>query len=250
MKYYSPIKNTHISQKFAENKACRYPNGRIIGKNRAECPGDSVDFYKSIGMLGHNGTDWSCPHRAIDYFNVDSDCYEWEAVYDADFGGGLGLDVYSLAPVEIKNASKVVGKEAIKYYIDWYDEKEDDLRCYIKRRGWHYDEYLVKNGERVWLGKPLARCGSTGASSNDHLHEGYKIVDKNRNTLDKNNGYYGAINLEFLRETEFVLDYLKKKDSPVEEIPMTTADHLYKIAWFFNGTGIERVFESVGKSFE
>lgn len=247
MKIYKPIRNSSISQHFGENRACKYPNGTIVGKRGNLCPGNSVDFYKSIGMLGHNGTDWACPYRAVDYFNVEADT-KWEARYDGDFAGGLGLDIYSLSPIEIKNASKILGQEALAYYKEkgWYDEVEDDCLCYIKRRGWHYDQFLVKDGEEVWVGKALAHCDSTGSSSNDHLHENYKIVDENRNSLDKDNGYFGAFKLPF--SNEFVLDYLKKKGNLVDEIPMTTADHLYYVAWLFVGTGIERIFERVGKS--
>lgn len=250
MKHFRPIEKSYISQKWGESKACIYPNGKVVGKSRFSntCPVGSVDFYKSIGMRFHNGVDIACPKRAIDYFDVQADT-KWVAGYDNDYMGGLGIDVYSLSPIQLFNFSQIdgVGYEAMQYYKDkgWYNVKTDECRAYIKRRGWHYNQYIVKDGESVKIGQPIAYCGTTGASSNDHLHRGHKIVTEDRVTLGKNNGTYGAIDLSHLYDPTFVLDHLKKKAPK-----MTLSDHLYLVAWKFNGTQIERIFENLGLKYD
>lgn len=58
---------------------------------------------------------------------------------------------------------------------------------------------LVKPGDKVVAGQKIGLVGTTGYSSGNHLHFTLKQIDSKGNTLNKDNGYNGAIDpLPFL----------------------------------------------------
>jgi len=191
MKIYSPFKSRYNpSQDFGESRACvDLRTGRIIGKRTLVCPAGTVDFYKSVGLLSHNGQDIPIYHGEPIYFPVSAET-TWTAYTEVDGAGGLGVDVFSDTPVLLK----------------------DGRREYVKFRFWHLKSFNVYDGQKVSMGTMIARGDSTGASSADHLHWSVKICDKDRNTLNKDNGWAGAIPFEGvgkMKTDTFVLDELQ-----------------------------------------
>jgi hypothetical protein len=240
-----PMQNCKVSQYFGANKACISPVTRkVVGKKGLYCPAGYKDFYQSIGMKGHNGLDLSCPRGERIYHSIITDSPTWTAKYSGDFDGGLGLDLYNDTPIVLEEFSKIAGPEALAYYDrddkDWYNNQRDTAFVFVKFRYWHLKDYSVHDGQKVSLGDELAKADSTGASSNDHLHWGFKIVDEEGRSLDTGNGYYGAVDFIPKYNHEFILNYLKKK-APSKSL----ADHLNYVAWLFVGTNIEKIFESL-----
>ena len=118
-----------------------------------------LDFYKKLGYLGHNGVDL----RAYSGFK----CYAAHAgdiiIAWTDPSGGIEVDVWD--PV---NKFKTV------YY--------------------HLKEYVVKVGDHVQAGQLIGYCDNTGQmTTGNHLHFGMKYTDDDANTINKNNGYGGAV---------------------------------------------------------
>lgn len=65
---------------------------------------------------------------------------------------------------------------------------------------------VVKKGQRVSKGTLLGHWDSTGYSTGHHLHFGLKETDKNGDTINRYNGYNGAIN-----PTPYRVDYNKMR---------------------------------------
>lgn len=122
-----------------------------------------LDFYQQWGLRGHNGVDL----RATTGFK----CYAAHAgvvtfarVYD---DGGL-------KPMQ---------------HIEITDFKNQFKTVYL-----HLEGIFVKEGKEVVAGECIGLCDNTGKyTTGDHLHFGLKLVDKDGNSLNMNNGYSGAI---------------------------------------------------------
>lgn len=211
-----PVVTPRQTQKFGEAKACIKVNvngqpawpQKIVGKRGGLCPAGHKDLYTwYLGMKGHSGEDWATYHGEPLYFSADFGC-DWYAKQEPDMG--VRLDVYSLERVEIKNPPK--SPEALK---EW---KANGGRMYVKFVHAHLKDILWANedagkGKLVKYGWQIGWCDNTGMSSGDHLHWSMKFVDKNGKTLDKDNGYMGAVDF---REhatfvNEFVGDHVKIK---------------------------------------
>lgn len=129
---------------------------------------DVVD-YRPFGMVGHNGVDFI--PQGSQSWNVKSvsDGLVINASFDT---GGFGNMVEILSD----------GKKWI--YA-------------------HLNNYHVQRGQRVTKGQVIGVMGNTGNSKGAHLHLGLKLTDSNGNSLNKINGYFGAIDpLPYLVETE------------------------------------------------
>lgn len=199
---FRPVKTNWETQGFGENRACRNPrNNHVVTKKGRFCPAGYQDFYKGVGMEGHNGYDLSTWHGEPLYFPVDADV-EWWMRAERDSGGGVGVDVFSKEPIYFSELPKHAGKLAQR---EW---KENNGMVYVKFRFWHLKSVVVGEEEiqvgtfsdgrpqmapKVELGQLIGYCDSTGASSGDHLHWSMKIVASNSMTLDNDNGYYGAV---------------------------------------------------------
>lgn len=141
MKTYRPIRSNHLSQGFGENRACIDPNtGRLYGK-RGTCPAGTTEFYKYIGMKGHNGLDFGTWHGEPLYFPVDIPV-EWWVNNEKDMSGGIGLNVISKEKVTVGNRTD-----------------------YIKFKFWHLKSTVLNDGDSVVLGQLMGYCDNTGASS-------------------------------------------------------------------------------------
>lgn len=118
-----------------------------------------LDFYKKMGLNGHNGVDF----RAYTGFT----CYAAHAgeVLFAGAGGdgGIGVELWS----------RELGIKTIYY---------------------HFSDSTVIAGEKVQAGQIIGHCDNTGLyTTGDHLHFGFKFVDKDGNTLNWENGFKGAV---------------------------------------------------------
>lgn len=131
-------------------------------------------MYLLINMFGHNGMDWALPigvkivasHDGIVTFVGEDD-----AIKKGYPTRGKGI--------EIKTLKKFT-----------FGDKES----YARTLYWHLDSWLVKEGDIVKAGDVIGISGNTGMSTGPHLHWALKLVDDNGNTINKDNGYLGAIN--------------------------------------------------------
>ena len=119
-----------------------------------------VDFYKKLGLKGHNGIDYRAKNG--------EPCYAAHGgtVIGAgeDGGGGIGIEVVS--------SQRGEGFKTIYY---------------------HLKSCLVKIGDTVIGGQLIGYCDNTGQyTTGDHLHFGLKKTIDGV-TQDINNGYSGAI---------------------------------------------------------
>jgi len=163
---YRPLLSNKITQKFGANRACVYPNGKVVGKRSVTCPAGSRPFYKSMGMEGHNGTDYRAIHGEKIFHAGD---YAGRMKIEKDFSGGIGVDIVSLNKIKV-----------------------GDYEGYIKTRYWHLKSPVGHDGKEVRLGDVIGLANSTGASSGTHLHFGVKKCDKKGRPLESNNGFNGA----------------------------------------------------------
>lgn len=202
MHIFRPVATNWRTQNFGENKACRNPrNNHVVSKRGNFCPAGYEDFYKGIGMLGHNGYDQSTWHGEPLYFPVDADTKWWMRT-ERDNAGGIGVDVFSKDRIYLKELPPEAGRLARR---EW---EANHGMVYVKFRFWHLKsvripEDTIQVGEfadgkpqtapQVFIGSLIGFCDNTGASSGDHLHWSMKIVNQQSMTLDNDNGYYGAV---------------------------------------------------------
>jgi murein DD-endopeptidase MepM/ murein hydrolase activator NlpD len=63
----------------------------------------------------------------------------------------------------------------------------------------HLSQATVSNGQMIAQGDPIGKSGKSGDATGPHLHWTYKLMS-NGTTLNKNNGYQGAMDVtEFTR---------------------------------------------------
>jgi murein DD-endopeptidase MepM/ murein hydrolase activator NlpD len=153
---YRALKTNIITQLFGENKN---------------------PIYKTLGMLGHNGYDYSAKDSECIYWDTDGRGTVIETSIDSS--GGLGVIVYS-----------------------------EDQEKYYKHRFWHLKKFECKTGQILESGDLIGLADNTGVSTGIHLHRDLKECDKNYNTLNYENGYLGAIDLKPYLENVFILDII------------------------------------------
>lgn len=153
-----------------------------------------LPIYKELGMLGHTGIDLGCWSGEPIYHSGD-----WDGIVmtEVDNAGGYGVNVISKEPME-------------------------DGR-YYKLRYWHLKEFKVYDGQEVKCGDLLGLGDSTGLSTGDHLHFGLKPCDKDGNSLEPNNGYFGAIDPLPYYENVFVGEVLQTKQLALSVIELAKA---------------------------
>lgn len=183
---FRPTINKTISQGWGENKACITRENRIVGINKGGCPVDTVPFYKSMGLLGHNGYDVA-GLVGSDIYHAATFQGRWHTETDMD--GGIGVDVISneplffegSIPLGLKSTAIEVEQDGVKGFIH-----------HVKMRYWHLHVALGQEGKQVTCGTVIGLLGNTGASSGAHLHWSPKWCDKDGKSVWSNNGYAGA----------------------------------------------------------
>ncbi len=202
------------SQPFGEAKACAYAPGgviqrpfKIVDKRGNVCPSGYIDFYSgALGMKGHNGEDWVIYYKEKIFFPVDAEDPEvkWIGTGEIDADGGIGFNVMSSRPIDIGYLPPQAGPEAKAMY------KANGNRIRVMFRFWHAQRNV--SGLEVKMGDLIQLGNSTGASSGNHCHFAMKFVDSKGRTLDRNNGYTGAIDMSYWFENKFILDEIKARE--------------------------------------
>lgn len=150
-----------------------------------------LSIYKELGLLGHNGQDFQASNGDPVYFNssgkgeVISVCDSWTK--------GLGVTVLI-----------------------------NDNGRWFKLVFWHLKSYCVKEGDIVETGDLLGYADNSGQSTGPHLHFGMYYSNQYGATLQKDNGYGGALDPTPYFRNYFVLDVmsglLQKKLSLLQKI--------------------------------
>lgn len=146
-------------------------------------------FYNELGLEGHNGIDIGTPIGEKIYWPAET---EGTVTYiSTDINAGLGVEVYY----------------------------EQDGRFW-KQLFWHLSEIKCEIGQKLGSGDLIGLTGNTGKyTTGPHLHWGLKEVGKDKNgtwyTLNKDNGYKGAIDIEPYFINEFIVDVVNNLKSQV-----------------------------------
>ena len=130
-------------------------------------------IYKELKMAGHNG--WDIVGQTGQIIRAAHDGIV--TFTGEDGSGGLGVVIRTL------------------------DQREyNDGSAYFKTIYWHCfpGSFLVKAGDIVKCGQPVAKCDTTGAATGAHLHFGLKPMRQGEQdwqwfNLEQDNGYNGAI---------------------------------------------------------
>jgi murein DD-endopeptidase MepM/ murein hydrolase activator NlpD len=136
-----------------------------------------LSFYQSIGLKGHNGWDFGTKDAEPIYWDTDGRGMVIETSIDCY--GGLGVVVNS----------------------------EDNGKFY-KHRFWHLKEFKCHTGQILEGGDLIGLADNTGKSTGPHLHRDLKECDKNYNTLNKDNGYGGCLDIQLFWKNVFIKDYM------------------------------------------
>lgn len=121
---------------------------------------NALNWYKQWGLDGHNGIDFETKTGC-----VVTASHLGEVVF-------VGIDGDGGKSIELLDEEYGEGYKTIYY---------------------HLKDFLVKKGDIIKAGKAIAHADNTGKfTTGDHLHFGLKLT-KNGVTINKGNGYNGAI---------------------------------------------------------
>ena len=138
-------------------------------------------FYNSLGFIAHPGQDYACINGTPFYWGGNKGLIE--AIYWDRLGG---------------NSLHIITEEDGHIYRHIY---------------YHLKDVVVKVGQTYDTGELLGKTDNSGeGSTGPHLHYEIKEVIKdqygNYQTINKDNGMKGALDLELLVDKMFVLDHL------------------------------------------
>ncbi len=135
-----------------------------------------LPLYEGLGLKGHNGWDFSLDNGDPIYWDCDTEGVVLETHIDDK--GGLGV---------------VIGSEN-KY----------------KHIFWHLQEIVCHPAELLETGALIGYGDNTGMSTGPHLHRGLKETDKDYNTINRKNGYRGAIDITPFFNNIYVIDKMER----------------------------------------
>ena len=148
-----------MNQPFGANTACiNLTTRRIISCNGHNPPPGHKSVYSM--MKGHNG--------------IDAFALGWQRCYAA----AVGVVVEKQTEPERGLGIGILHQHEGRFY---------------KTRYWHLAAIDVDINEEVSAGQLVGYCDNTGYSSGNHLHFELKEVDQLGETLNRDNGYLGAI---------------------------------------------------------
>ncbi len=174
LEIYYPVKPFSVGQKFAENKACSFPDktGVVSELSDGTCPVGKVKLYPLLGMAkGHTGLDLYAPDGWIIRAPFDGVVKELQLEPER----GLGVGVITHDRIDI-------GEHGTHF---------------AKVRQWHGKLIFVSLGQTVKCGDPLMFADNTGFSSGSHNHFEMKPVEYNANgnhyNVFQDNGWFGSV---------------------------------------------------------
>lgn len=194
---YRPVKTAKITQEWGENGVCckTMPGGFpiipyiLIDKPLTGlCPQGFREYYKTIGLAGHNGRDWSAWYSEPVYHAALFS--GWQHITFAK-DGALNVDVVSDAPI---------------------------AGYYFKRRYSHGAKHVGYERKAIKPGDCIMLAGKSGGATATHVHEAYKLCDVNGNDIKTENGYNGAVQ-DPAFTNKFILDYLAEQRATVVAAP-------------------------------
>jgi len=150
-----------------------------------------LPYYQSKGLQGHNGWDWAFIGKTQDLYYDVSDKGKVLRV-DNDIAGGIGLEIVSF-----------------------------DRTFYWKHRYWHLEQgsIPVQAGDEIVKGQFIGVCDNTGYSTGPHLHRDMKRCDVNGYTIDRNNGYFGCVDMAPYFQNIYVRDLVDTPKPPITPEP-------------------------------
>lgn len=128
--------------------------------------GGNAPRYRKYGLAGHNGIDLAVPIGTTLYAPHDGYLH---AGNEGKTGYGMYVSIVS-DPID----------------GDHHRERSDLA---------HLSAFLVPQGTFVHKGDPVALSGNSGDSTGPHVHWTFKKLDRDGNTLAKNNGFKGALSV-------------------------------------------------------
>lgn len=221
MYFLRPIASDHNTQKFGEAGVCAQKriNGDlvrpfVIVNKRPDntCPQGYTDFYKRIGMNGHNGGDWAA--------------WSGEPTYHCALFPGLAR-----MPIDdVGHPSADAGIEVVS--IDAVMEctagcPKGTMHHIVMR--YAHGTPAVAAGTRIETGDLVQRAGNIGSSSGVHVHWAPKWADANGKIIHRDNGFDGAFDYGPNFQNQFVLDYLHEHwHGDPKPLPPTNIDLPYR----------------------
>lgn len=174
---------------YRPTKSGLYTQGFGVDKTKP----NMLEFYKSIGLKAHNGLDIATWYKEPCYMNYIGKAKLVKITDDPKLGIGLTFLI-------------------------------DDHNGTFQIRFWHFASYpkTMRVGQYVDSGTLIGHCDSTGLSTGDHLHFDLKKVvvrgSDGYETLNKSNGYYGAISPDEHWKDVFIKDYVNQLKGQVNII--------------------------------
>lgn len=132
--------------------------------------GTDPAHYRQYGLKGHNGYDLA-PAKP----------------------GQQGVIVYAAHEGYLHQYDE--GDKGYGRYVELFSQGIDGEGEKMKTIYGHLASFLTPAGAYVHQGDPIGVMGSTGDSTNTHLHFTFKKLDMVGNTLNWNNGYKGALDI-------------------------------------------------------
>lgn len=193
--YLRPVKSDRRTQGFGDNDVCAkttaggFPVRPFVLINKpasGACPPGYRDFYRLIGMNGHNGEDFGAYNREPTYH---SGLFNGWALKPNDTDGGVA--VVSDNPIVPCRAGCPAG-----------------TMHYVHLRYAH-GTMAVAAGSHVKPGDLVQYAGNIGSGTGVHVHFSPKYCEKNGTVIHRDNGFSGAFDPGDDLENVFVLDYLR-----------------------------------------
>ena len=187
----NPLRDFYISQRFGGMPPLQW----------------MADYYRSLGISGHNGIDIVGPNVPL--------------VYAAHAG-----TIIEYSP----NPSVGIGLRLLSDPLEWLGK-----RVQFKTTYWHLREgSVIRSSGRVEKGEPIARQNNTGFSTGDHLHFGLDIK-VGTSELFYGNGYGGYVDpLPFMvgqQAPEFILGSLDTLAPTPIEVAIRSIQVVFGSSW-------------------
>jgi murein DD-endopeptidase MepM/ murein hydrolase activator NlpD len=143
--------------------------------------GENAAYYKRYGHDGHNGYDFAPVTPGVKGVVVYAPHDGYARVVNE---GGVGYGLYA---------------EVLSLPYNAQGRRRKSVLAHLERA-------FVTSGQFVSQGDAVGAMGTTGDSTGIHLHWTYKVCDRSGKTLDKDNGFAGAVRIgkytrKWLQET-------------------------------------------------